>query len=124
MYSGSTEGALWGKEGVKGAALSGVGWFLEKVCSTSCPPHPEAYKESEEKSFREPNLIHFHSHTLSHIYLFSLSLSFFRTKPLLFKMLSIFAQTAQTSASEPQSSPAGQGRDNGSPIGYSSCVVA
>ncbi|KIS69864.1 a1-specific pheromone [Mycosarcoma maydis] len=40
-------------------------------------------------------------------------------------MLSIFAQTTQTSASEPQQSPtAPQGRDNGSPIGYSSCVVA
>nr|DBA11498.1 TPA_inf: a1.2 [Pseudozyma hubeiensis] len=38
-------------------------------------------------------------------------------------MFAIFAQT-QTSASEPQQALAADGRDNGSPIGYSGCVIA
>ena len=40
------------------------------------------------------------------------------------KMLSIFTQTAQTSASEPQQSPADEGRKSGAPLGYSSCTIA
>ncbi|SJX66149.1 mating factor a2.1 [Sporisorium reilianum f. sp. reilianum] len=41
-------------------------------------------------------------------------------------MFSIFTQTIQTSASEPQQSPADEGRGgkNGAPLGYSSCTIA